>query len=192
MARMGLDKNAIIYRAAQLVNNVGIENITLKMLADDLNIQPPSLYNHIQGLEDLKKELMVYGWLQTEEKIIEAVAGIGGYEALEVACRTFLEYATANPGVFNAMLWYNKFESVETQNATAKLFSVAFKIASSLNISQENCVHLTRTFRSFLEGFALLVNNNAFGNPVSTKDSFEISLKVLIAGLKTLEMSDNQ
>ena len=191
MARMGLDKNAVIYRAAQLANDVGIENITLKMLADDLNIQPPSLYNHIRGLDDLKKELMVYGWLQTEEKIIDSIAGISGYEALEVGCRTFLEFATANPGVFNTMLWYNKFESAEMQNATEKLFSVAIKVASSLNISQENCVHLIRTFRSFLEGFALLVNNNAFGNPVSIKDSFEISLKVLIAGVKSLEMTNN-
>ena len=187
MARIGLDKNAIIYRAAQLANDVGIENITLKMLADDLNIQPPSLYNHIRGLDDLKKELMIYGWFQMEEKIIEAAAGVSGYEALEVICRTFLEYATANPGVFNAMLWYNKFENDETNDATKRLFSVVFKVFSSLNISQEHSEHLMRTFRSFLEGFALLVNNNAFGNPISINDSFELSLKVLMAGIKTLE-----
>lgn len=191
MARMGLDKNAIIYRAAQLANDVGLENITLKALANDLNIQPPSLYNHIGGLEDLKKELMFYGWHQVEEQIIGAVAGISGYDAIEIICRTFLEYTTTNPGIFNAMLWYNKFENDESQNATTKIFSVAFKILSSLNISQENSEHLIRTFRSFLEGFALLVNHNAFGNPISINDSFELSLKVLIAGLKTLEMTDN-
>ena len=142
MARMGLDKNAIIYRAAQLANDVGIENITLKSLANDLNIQPPSLYNHISGLDDLKKELMIYGWHQMEEQIIESVAGISGYDAIEAICRSFLEYATTNPGVFNAMLWYNKFENDEAQNATTKLFSVVFKIFSSLNISQENSDHL--------------------------------------------------
>ena len=191
MARMGLDKNAIIYRTAQLANNVGIENITLKSLANDLNIQPPSLYNHISGLDDLKKELMIYGWHQMEEQIIESVAGISGYDAIEAICRSFLEYATTNPGVFNAMLWYNKFENDEAQNATTKLFSVVFKIFSSLNISQENSDHLMRTFRSFLEGFALLVNHNAFGNPISINDSFELSLKVLMAGMKTLEEVDN-
>lgn len=191
MARMGLDKNAVIFRAAQLANEIGIENITLKILANDLNIQPPSIYNHISGLDNLKKELMIYGWRQMEEQIVEAVAGISGYDAIEVICHTFLKYATTNPGVFNAMLWYNKFENDEAQNATTKLFSVVFKIFSSLGISQENSDHLIRTFRSFLEGFALLVNNNAFGNPISINDSFELSLKVLMAGMQTLETEKN-
>ena len=191
MARMRLDKNAVICRAAQLANDVGLENITLKALANDLNVQPPSLYYHIGGLDDLKKELMIYGWLQMEDKILEAVAGISGYDAIEVICRTFVKYATENPGVFNAMLWYNKFENDETNNATQKLFSVVFKVFSSLNISQEDSEHLMRTFRSFLEGFALLVNHNAFGNPISINDSLELSLKVLMAGMKTIEIANN-
>ena len=189
MARMGLDKNAVISRAAQLANDIGLDNITLKALANDLNIQPPSLYYHIGGLDDLKKELMIYGWLQMEDQILEAVAGISGYDAIEVICREFVKYATENPGVFNAMLWYNKFENDKTNNATKKLFSVVFKVFSSLNISQEDSDHLMRTFRSFLEGFALLVNHNAFGNPISINDSFDLSLKVLMAGMKTLEIA---
>ena len=191
MARMGLDKSAVISRAAQLANDVGLENITLKALANDLNIQPPSLYYHIGGLDDLKKELMIYGWLQMEDQILEAVAGISGYDAIEVICREFVKYATENPGVFNAMLWYNKFENDKTNNATKKLFSVVFKVFSSLNITQEDSDHLMRTFRSFLEGFALLVNHNAFGNPVSINDSLDLSLKVLIAGMRTLEIANN-
>ena len=62
-----------------------------------------------------------------------------------------------------------------------------YKDFSMLNIGKNNCDHLIRTFRSFLEGFALLVNNKAFGNPVTIEKSFEISLQVLIAGTKTFE-----
>lgn len=62
-----------------------------------------------------------------------------------------------------------------------------YKTFTTLNISKENCDHLIRTFRSFLEGFALLVNNKAFGNPVSIEKSFDISLQVLITGIKTLK-----
>lgn len=55
-----------------------------------------------------------------------------------------------------------------------------------LNISKENSDHLIRTYRGFLEGFALLVNNHAFGNTISIEESFEISLQVLIAGTKVM------
>ena len=47
MARAGLDKHTVIVKAAQLANRMGLEKITLKVLADSLNVQPPSLYNHI-------------------------------------------------------------------------------------------------------------------------------------------------
>lgn len=187
MARNGLDTNMIISRAAQLVNEVGLENITLKMLADDLGIKSPSLYNHIGGLEDLKMQLMIYGWKEMEQRIIQSVIGISGYDAIRAGCYAFYEYATENPGIFNAMLWYNKFLNMDTMEATSGLFSVLFKVTSSLNISEENCNHIIRTLRGFLEGFSLLVNNKAFGNPISITESFELSMNVLIEGIKTLE-----
>ncbi len=187
MSRNGLDTNRIISRAAQMANEMGLENITLKMLADDLGVKSPSLYNHIDGLDDLKMQLMVYGWKQMEQRIIQAVIGISGYDAIKAGCYAFYEYATENPGVFDAMLWYNKFQNAETMEATKGLFSVLFKITASLNISEENCNHIIRTLRGFLEGFSLLVNNAAFGNPISIEESFALSVNVLIEGIKTLE-----
>lgn len=190
MARAGLDKNTVVEKAAQLSNRMGLEKITLKVLADSLNIQPPSLYNHIGGLEDLQRELMLYGWRHMVERMIEAAAGVSGYEAWEAICRAFYEYATENPGVFRAMLWYNKYQNGEAEKVTERLFTICSKITSSLHISEENCNHLLRTFRAFLEGFSLLVNNNAFGHFLPVEDSFNLSLKVLIAGMKELEDSN--
>lgn len=187
MARAGLDKDTVIEKAAQLANHAGFENITLKILADSLNVQPPSLYNHIKGLEDLQNQLMLYGWRHMEERMSEAAVGVSGYDAWEAVCRAFYGYATENPGVFSAMLWYNKYHNDEAGEVMEKLFSLCYRITASLNISEENCNHLIRTFRAFLEGYSLLVNKNAFGHPVSIEDSFDISLKALIAGMKELE-----
>ena len=85
------------------------------------------------------------------------------------------------------MLWYNKYESVEKEKATTRLFNMIFKVMKTLNISDDNINHTIRTLRSFLEGFSLLVNNNAFGNPISIKESFDLSLEIIINGIKSLE-----
>ena len=191
MARVGLDKNLIVERAAGLANEIGLDQITLKLIADEFGVQTPSLYNHIKSLEDLRKSLMLYGLKQLEESLLLAVVGVSGYDALRAMCYAFYEYATSNPGVFNAMLWYNKFQDEETLNATKQLFVVLFKIMGTLNISDENINHLIRTFRGFLEGYALLVNNGAFGNPISIRESFELSVEVLLAGIKNLEEGSN-
>ena len=66
-------------------------------------------------------------------------------------------------------------------------FNTVFKILKPLNISGDNINHIIRTLRSFLEGFALLVNNDAFGNPISIKDSFDLSLTIIMNGIKSLE-----
>ena len=134
MARNGLDINMIISRGAQLVNEVGLENITLKMIAEDLGVKTPSLYNHITGLEELKMQLMLYGWKQMEQRIMQSVIGVSGYDAIRAGCYAFYEYAIENPGLFNVMLWYNKFQNRETMEVTSGLFSILFKITSSLNI----------------------------------------------------------
>ena len=187
MARAGLDKSRVIEKAAILANEVGLEKVTLKLIAEEFGIQTPSLYNHIKSLDELKKELMLYGWKQLEKELLLAVAGVSGYDALRTMCYAFYEYATSNPGVFNAMLWYNKFQDEETLNATKQLFTVLFKIMGTLNLSDETINHLIRTFRGILEGFALLVNNGAFGNPISIKESFDLSVEVLLNGIKGLE-----
>lgn len=192
MARAGLDKNLVIERAANLANETGLENITLKLIADEFNVQTPSLYNHIKSLEDLKKGLMLYGWKQLEEKLLLAVVGVSGYDAMRAMCYAFYEYATENPGVFNAMLWYNKFQDEETLNATKRLFTVLFKIMGTLSIPDETINHLIRTFRGFLEGYALLVNNGAFGNPISIRESFDLSVEVLMAGVRCLEAEQEE
>lgn len=187
MARAGLDKKAVIEKAAQLANEIGLEHVQLKTLAESLHIQPPSLYNHIKGLDELHRELMLYGWRHMEERLVEAADGISGYAAWESICRAFYRYATQNPGLFSAMLWYNKYRDDETRRVTENLFSVCLRAASSMDISEENCNHLIRTFRAFLEGFSLLVNNDAFGHSLPVEDSFELSLQVMMAGMKTLE-----
>ena len=177
MARNSISDELIIETSARLSNKVGLDNLSLKMIAEELDIKSPSLYNHISSLDDIKEKLMIYGWKELGEKAIDSAVGVSGYDALRKMCYAFYDYTTNNKGVFQAMLWYNKFKSDEMANA----------ILEPLNISSNNVEHIIRTLRSFLEGFSLLVNNNAFGNPISIKESFDLSLDIIINGIKSLE-----
>lgn len=187
MSKNNINEEIIIETSAKIVNEIGLDNLSLKLIAKNLNIKSPSLYNHISSLEEVKEKLMLYGWKQMEEKIIDSTIGVSGYDALRNMCNAFYEYAINNRGVFTAMLWYNKYKNEELNIATTKLFNIIFKILKPLNISDDNINHIIRTLRSFLEGFSLLVNNNAFGNPISIKDSFDLSLEIIINGIKQLE-----
>ena len=187
MSKNNISDELIIETSALISNKVGLDNLSLKMIAEELNIKSPSLYNHISSLDNIKERLMIYGWKQIENKMIDSAVGVSGYEALKNMCYAFYDYATNNKGVFTAMLWYNKYDNEEKKNTTTRLFDMLFRIMNSLNISDDNINHTIRTLRSFLEGFSLLVNNNSFGNPISIKESFDLSLEIIMNGIKSLE-----
>lgn len=106
------------------------------------------------------------------------------YEALKAYARKFYDYAINNKGIFEAMLWYNKYDNDELMQATEKIYKFFFQQTDKIGIARETANHLLRTYRSFLEGFILLVNHNSFGNPISIEESFEISLDVLVKGME--------
>ena len=187
LPRAGLDKKSIVKAAAELANEIGYDNISLKILAEHLGVRSPSLYNHISGLDELRHELMLYGWRCIGSEIISSVNGLTGYDAICEMCRAFYRFASNNKGIFNAMLWYNKYADEETLEATKLLFSMMYGLFTQINIPRWKAEHIIRTFRSFLEGFSLLVNNDSFGHSASIDESFDISLDILIAGMKAQE-----
>ena len=67
--RAGLDKNIILETAGKIADTKGISSLTLKALAEELGVKSPSLYKHISGLDELNKELMLYGWKSLEKEI---------------------------------------------------------------------------------------------------------------------------
>ncbi len=187
MPRAGLTREKVIEAAARLANENGLGYVTISTLAAHLKIKKPSLYNHIESQDDILRSIMVYGWTHGIEPIAARIQAQDAHVALKEYARFFYKYALENPGIFEAMLWYNKYQSEELVQATEKLYEFFFAQTDKLKISRENANHLLRTYRAFLEGFALLVIHKSFGNPISIEESFELSLDVLVKGMAQFE-----
>ena len=187
MPRANLDKRKILEAAGALANEISIKKLNLKQLAQKLNIQPPSLYNHVQSLDHLRFDLMVYGWEQAGERIAEALIGISGDEAIRRACEVFYDYAEENPGIFEAMAYYNRDADKLKGGAPDRLTDILFKLCRARNIAKQDAVHILRIFRSYIEGFALLAHHGAFPQDGSARESFNYGVDFLIAGLHQLE-----
>ena len=65
----------ILETAAQLVVQKGVENVTMAVLAKTLGIRSPSLYNHVNGIGDLRKKLAIHGLNQLYERMASATVG---------------------------------------------------------------------------------------------------------------------
>ena len=86
MSKNNISDELIIETSACIANRVGLDNLSLKLIAEELNIKSPSLYNHIRSLDEIKQRLMVYGWKRMEEEMLDSAVGVSGYEALKNMC----------------------------------------------------------------------------------------------------------
>ena len=57
MPRRGLSRAAVVETAARLADRDGYDALTLGAVAADAGVRPPSLYNHVDGLAGLRREL---------------------------------------------------------------------------------------------------------------------------------------
>lgn len=185
--RVGLDKNTILKTAANMADTNGIASVTLKALAEELGIKSPSLYKHISGLDELNKELMLYGWKALEQDIIKASIGKAKDDAIIAICWTYRNYVTLHPGLYEAMQWYNMYLSEEHLNATEGIISVIFQVLDAYNLTEEQKVHIVRMLRGFLQGFLTIESHGGYGNPQPIDDSFNFALKTILNGIRDLQ-----
>lgn len=71
----------IIELSAKPSNEVGLGNLSLKLITEKVNIKSPSLYNHIKSLEEIKEKIMIYGWKQLKQEVITSAVGVSGNDA---------------------------------------------------------------------------------------------------------------
>lgn len=186
--KVGLDKEKIIEMAAKLADEKGIANVTLKVLATELGVKSPSLYKHFSGgLDELNKELMLYGWRSLETEITRAAIGKAKDDAIIAICHVYRNFVAAHKGLFEAMQWYNMYQSEEHLQATQGTVSILFQVLEAYGLKAEQKVHIVRMLRGFLQGFASIEIHGGYGNPTPLNDTFDFAIKTILNGIRDLQ-----
>lgn len=190
---MGLDKGTIIEVAARLADEEGIANVTLKVLAAELGVKPPSLYKHFRGgLDELNKEIMLYGWRSLEKDITKSAIGKAKDDAIKAICYAYRNFVHEHKGLFEAMQWYNMYQSEEHLEATQGSVAVLFQVLGAYGLTGIQKVHIVRMLRGFLQGFSTIENHGGFGNPVSPDDTFDYALDTILNGIRDLQEENTE
>jgi AcrR family transcriptional regulator len=181
MPRAGLDADAVVSAAAELADAHGLEAVTLAALAQRLGVRPPSLYAHIDGLEDLRRRIGARGARELAATLWSAAAGRARRDVLEAVARAYREYARAHPGCYEAL--QRAPAGGRSEDAQA-VVDVVVAVLRGYGIEGDSAIHAVRTIRSALHGFVSLEAEGGFGMPLAVDDSFERMVAVLHHGLE--------
>ncbi len=182
--RVGLDVKRIIVTAAELANTEGIESLSLATIARKLNVRPPSLFNHIDGLQSVKRELSLYGLTLLYERLKESCLDKKGDEAIFSLATEYVRFARQHPGVYELTLSAPIEGDQELEAASNRIISLLSIYLAEYNLSDEGKIHAIRAFRSILHGFSTLEQKGAFGLPVNIEKSFELMIQGFIELIK--------
>src|SRR5512136_115579 len=164
-----LDKAAVVNAAAELINAEGLEALSLGRLAGQLGVQTPSLYNHIDGLPGLHRELALLSTRQLGERLGNAAIGKSGPEAVLAVAEAYRTYVKDSPGLYRAGLrssGQQKRVDTDLQSAQERVVQIALAVVGSFGLQGEDALHAVRGLRSVVHGFATLEVVGGFGLPL--------------------------
>ncbi|HUE25822.1 MAG TPA: TetR-like C-terminal domain-containing protein [Solirubrobacteraceae bacterium] len=185
MPRAGLDTAAVVDAAATIADAEGLEALTLAGLAAALGVRAPSLYAHVDGLEDLRRRLGARGARGLADALGRAAAGRSGTEALEAVADAYRAYARAHPGSYAAAQRARELSgSDEAIAAATAAVDVVLAVLRGYGLEGDDAVHATREIRAALHGFVLLEAVDGFAIDLSIDESFRRLVATLDAGLR--------
>jgi AcrR family transcriptional regulator len=188
MPRAGLDSQAVVEAAAAVADADGLAQLTLARLAATLGIRTPSLYAHVDGLDDLRVRLGARGARELAAALHLAAAGRARGDALRAVALAYREYAHAHPGTYAAMQIASDREEFAAAGADVVRLIVA--VLRGYGLDGEPAIHAVRAIRSALHGFVSLEREGGFGMPVNVDVSFDHLVTMLDAGLAAMHSGD--
>jgi AcrR family transcriptional regulator len=179
--RRGIDRDDVIGAALAIVDRDGLDALSLKAVADALDVQSPSLYSHVDGLAGLLDELALTVTAEFGETLRDSVIGVAGDEAVAAFAHAYRNWATVHPGRYELSL--RKVDGADKRAAGRSAIETMDRVLSSFGLSGADATAAGRTLRAALHGFSTLEAADALGRGRHDQ-SFEYLVRHFLQGVR--------
>ena len=170
--------------AITVVENQGLDALSLSSVASHLGVRPSALYTHVNGVDGLRYLVAVNATKNLTDQIRRAAIGIGGGEALQTVGQAYRTFAQTSPGQFRATLTAPLSTKDELTNANQDLLEVFSLVFSAMGLEDDTARLAARSTRSALHGFCAL--EVATGTTPDHDAQYQHLLDTLERGLQPL------
>jgi AcrR family transcriptional regulator len=184
MPRQGLDRERVVGAAADLADAEGVEAVTLARVAAQLGVRSPSLYNHVDGLEGVRRGIALLALRELAETLREAATGRAGREALEAIAHAYRAYALAHPGRYPLTQYLSQPKDPDIDAAAGAVVRVVLDALRGFSLADDDAIHAARGLRSALHGFVSLETGGGFGIDLDLDESFTRLVATIAAGFE--------
>lgn len=179
-----LSRDCIVDGALTFLDREGWDSLTINALATQLGTKGPSLYNHVDSLEDLRRAVRI----RVIDDIITMLNRVGEGRAREdavlVMAGAYRSYAHHHPGRYSAFTRMPLGgDDPEYATATRGAAAPVMAVLNSYGLDGEAAFHASLEFWSAMHGFVLLEMTGVMDD-VDTDAVFSDMVLRLAAGMQ--------
>lgn len=181
---MKITKDAVVQAASDIVDEKGLNHLSLKVVAEKLNIKTPSLYNHIDSFDDLLRAVAHNGMQKMNMQMKQAAIGTTGIAAIQAVSIEYLNYMIAHPGVYETIQWATWHGTEETAAIFDDYLSLLTTLIQSCHFDPAQTDEIRAMLTGMIHGYTTLQLSYAFSDPNKVQHNLCNALDVLLTGIQ--------
>ncbi len=182
--RAGLNFEKVVGTAVRLADKEGLENLTLGQIANEFGVKPPSLYEHVNGLQGLHLAIRLRGFHALNDILRRATVGKSQDEAIRSLALEMRKFVHQHPALYQATVLTAVGDSKEIREAADEVLETLNAVLAGYGIAGKEAVHAARYLRSLLHGFVSLERSRGFGLNVDLEESYHRLVETLAQDLR--------
>lgn len=178
-----LSRQKIVETAILIANERGFKEVTLTAVANGLQVRLPSLYNHIDGIEDLRNHMRLWGMEMLTQCVLQEVDGKSGADALRGVTIGYRKFAYDYPGLYPQTLMMDQFSHPKVSAAWEAFLQITLTVMAGYGLSGEELIHAMRIMGSMMHGFVDVERAGGFIRSARVDESYKRMMDLFITGL---------
>ena len=139
-----------------MADEVGLSNVTLAALAGRLGVRQPSLYKHIDGMDDLQRSMAIRAKTELADTLARATVGRARGDAITALSHAYRNWALQHPGRYAAAQRVPDPGDTEAEAADWAAVEIVGAILAGYDLQGDDAIDATRALRAALHGFVTL------------------------------------
>lgn len=180
---MRISKNMVIETASDLADVSGLSSVSLKAVAEKLGIRTPSLYNHINSLDDLLRAVAHQGMREMNNRMAHSALGKIGDTAIQAVCAEYFQCMIEHPGVYETIQWVGWHRDEETERLMGDYQSLLSTLVLSCGLDDRYTAEIVALLTGMIHGYTTLQLGMALADGESAKADLYNAIDTVLIGI---------
>lgn len=180
-----LDHGAVLSIATTILDEQGVEAVTLAAVAERAGVTQPALYRHVNGAADLWRSIGLATRRELADHLGAAALGRAGTDAVRGVANAWRGYALQHPGRYRSTERFPVLDDAELEAAVRRVVDVLATALRGFDMSPDDTHHAALMLRSALHGFVSFELGDGNPGDLAADDTFDRLIVMLCAGFSS-------